>query len=346
MKKNGYLLVGLFLTWISCSPKNELTFVEPVFPDTIGLKGKVLVDSFIMGACVDINCYQDVLLVCGYTGGEEEYVHLFEKETGRHIKSILPKGRGAGEALTVPHLDIETQTGTAFFYDYVGRRLHHFQIDSIIKHTNVTDYLFSCNYTYMGQVFKTPKGFAGIRGLRKKDGRIPRLFLIEQDTISNEYYQHPSVHISGKYGIVSSYIYANYCISPNGNKIASASTYGAILEIFDITSGLRLDTIKGFVRPVYSVDKNGFLKILPKETTWGFLDICATNNYIYAIYCGGTDLQKRNEIAVFDWKGNEICLYKTDYLLECICVDEKTNKLYATSWNATDEKIIIEFELA
>ena len=339
-------MIGLYLTCISCSNKSNLSFTPPAFPESVSLKGKVLVDSFMIGACYDIAYYNKTLLVIGYTGEKEENIHLFSRENGTHIKSILPKGRGAGEAIAVPHIDIDHRTGMAFFYDYMAYRLHYFQVDSIIGHTNTTDYLFSSAYPYMARILKGQEGYIGIEGCRKADGKIPRLFLIEQDSIIDEYYRYPAVDIPVKNGIKASYIYAHYAMGSNKNKIVCASTYGAILEIFNITSNhIELDTIVGFVPPVYTTDKNGFLNILPGETTWGFLDLYATDKYIYTIYCGGKDIQNKNKIAVFDWKGQGVRLYSTDYQLECICVDEKSDKIYATTVNSKGEKIIVEFKL-
>lgn len=348
MKKLLYriFIIGLCSTWISCSNKSCLSFTSPDFPISTALKGKVLVDSFIMGACYDIACYNKTLLVIGYTGEDEEKLHLFSTETGKHIKSILPKGRGAGEAITVPHIDIDYRTGTAFFYDNMTCRLHHFQIDSIIRNSNTTNYLFSTPYPYMAQILKSPEGYIGIEGYRKADGNIPRLFLIEQDSVIDEYYTYPTVDLPVKNRMKASYLFAHYSLAHNKSKLACASTYGAILEIFNMASGhIGFDTIISFVAPVYTTDKNGFLKILPGETTWGFLDLYATDDYIYTIYCGGNDLQNRNKIAVFDWKGKEVCLYTTDYQLENICINDDTNKLYATAEDANGEKIIVEFEL-
>lgn len=348
MNKYPFLIfiVALCTLEISCSDKSTLPFSLPVFQDSIELKGKVLTDNYIMGACFDIAYYNHTLSVIGYTGETEPQLHLFSTKSGEHIKSLYPKGRGPGEAISVPHIEVHPQTGMSYFYDYTACRLHYFQMDSIIRHSNTTDHLYSSSAPYMAQVLKSQENYVGIEGVRKKDGKIPRIFLFNRDTIIDEYFHYPPVELHIKNGIKSSYVYANYSISPQGNKMVCTSIYGAIMEIFNITSKrIELDTVIGFIKPVYDTDKNGFLKILPQETIWGFIDSYATKDYIYTIYCGENNIQNKNKIAVFDWNGQGVCLYTTDYNLECICVNDHTQTLYATAVDAEGEKIIVEFKL-
>ena len=341
----SYLLFALAV--MGCSNKNELLFADAVFPEIIDLKGEVVEDTFIMGTCYDMEYYNHTLWVVGYIGEEEEDLHVFDANTGRHIKSLYPKGRGTGEAIDVPHINIDKQTGRVTFYDYNVNRIHYFQADSVITHNEIDIYLHSSLDTIgMSQIFLGKENYIGISGVRQPDGKCPRIFLIEHDSIINEYNDLPNIYIPGKNSVRAGYMFANYALHPSKTKLICASIYGATLEIFNIQAKqITLDTIRGFIPPVYSTNKHGHVEILPGETIFGFFDVYATNDFIYTIYCANTDVKKKYQIAVFDWKGNEYRLYKTDYPLECICVDEQSNQLYATTVNQKGEKIIVKFKL-
>ena len=187
MKRNIYCLIVLFLAF-GCANKHKLSFTEAIFPETIELKGEVVMDTFIMGACYDMEYYNHKLWVVGYVGEEEEDLHIFDANNGAHLKSLYPKGRGPGEAVDVPHINIDKQTGWALFYDYNMNRIHYFQADSVMAHSKVNKYLYSSQDTIgMSQIFWGKENYIGILGVRQPNGSFPRIFLIEHDAIINEY---------------------------------------------------------------------------------------------------------------------------------------------------------------
>lgn len=347
MRENVFLIIGLLLfACQACNNKSSLSFTEPSFVHSRNLKGKVLVDSFVMGMCTDLDYHNGILFVVGYTGAEEEKLHLFSAENGQYIKSLYPSGRGPGEAVSMLGVDVDFQTGKVCFYDAITGRLHSFQLDSVIRHSNLTNDLFSCPYPYMVQILNKSGSYIGVGGLRKSDGQTPRVVLFNNDSIVNEYYDYPAVQMPMRDGIKIGYQFAHYEMSPKGDKMVCASIYGAILEFFSLERNrIELDRVVGFIKPVYTTDKNGFFKLLPEQTVFGFLDLCVTDNYIYTIYCGDTNTELNNQVAVFDWKGRGVCLYKTDYHLECICVNDEEDKMYATAIDDDGEKIIVEFKL-
>lgn len=145
-----------------------------------------------MGASFDIDLYNNTLFVVAYTSEVEEALHLFNKNDGNHIKSILPKGRGPGEALTVSHIDIDRKNGNVYFYDYVANKMHHFSSDSVIHHVEFKKFMHSCRYPiYMYRVLKADSRLIAVKGLTEANGKHPRLSIINKDTIISKYYDFP-----------------------------------------------------------------------------------------------------------------------------------------------------------
>lgn len=336
------------LLWTGCrQAEKELAFNPPVFQQTKHLTGKVLVDTFVMGLCYDIDYYKDYLLLSAYRS-DSELLNFFDKNSGRYVKSILPKGRGTGEALSLKDFDLDHTTGKVVFYDLVGNRLTDFMIDSVTTHENAGKYIHSRNYPiYMYRVLQGNNGYIAEGGL-KEGGKRLRLSIIENDSTIYKYYKFPHVRIPGTdiRGIESAYAYGSrITISPNKKQIAYTTGYGAILEIFDLTPGeIKLNTIKGFYRPVYSLYKNS-IQSIPGETVWGFIDLYATDKYIYTIFSGSKNPKETRNIVVFDWKGNCLDLYTTDYRLDKLCVDEANRKIYANGLDTNLETVVVMFEI-
>lgn len=333
-----------WLILVGCNHTEYLDFSPPIFPDTTHLEGKIVVDNFIMGASFDIDLYNNTLFVVAYTGEEEEALHLFNKNDGNHIKSILPKGRGPGEALTVSHIDIDRKNGNVYFYDYVANKMHHFSSDSVIHHVELKKFMHSCRYPiYMYRVLKADSRLIAVKGLTEANGKHPRLSIINKDTIISKYYDFPPVRMQEKNGIEATYNYSEYSICAEKNKIVCTCFYGGILEIFDIGKDeIKLNCIKGLFRPVYNLYEKT-VPIRTSRTVFGFADVYATPADIFTIFCGSNDHKATNKIAAFDWNGECKHLYITDYRLSKLCIDEKSKTIYSTATTSEYEKVIVKF---
>lgn len=349
---NGSKLVqsGILLFFISScyTPAKKLSFHKPQFKDTVEIKGQILNNSFIMGYGDDIDFYDDVLIVNAYKGAEEEAIHFFNTNNGLHIKSILPKGRGPGEAVSARDLDVNHETGEVLFFDFMGYKLCHFNIDSVLKHDHHKDYVVCSPYPiYMYTVHQGKTGYIATGGLTLPTKEIPRFSIINNDSVTFSYCTFPEVSIPGiPNGIAISYNHCHTDVSPDKSKIVCASGYGAILEIFDIHKDkISLKTIKGFYRPIFDTDKNENIIYIPHKTFSAFKDLYVTDKYIYTVFNNIPESRDQKNIAVFDWEGNCIRLYQCDYNLHKICIDSKSNKVYAIGRNENDETLLVEFDL-
>lgn len=343
-----HIIIVSLLSLSGCrQTEKELIFTPPVFQQTKHLTGKVLIDTFMMGLCYDMDYYKNYLLVSAYRG-DRELLNIFDKNNGQHLKSIFPQGRGAGEALSLRNFNLDHSTGKVMFYDIVGNRLTNFITDSVVTHDHSGNYIHSRNYPiYMYKILQGNHSYIAEGGL-KEGNKSLRLSIIQNDLVIYKYDTFPNVKIPGTnaQGIQPAYTYGSrITISSDKKRLAYSTNFGAILEIFDLTpQKITLNTIKGFYRPVYTLDKNT-PRSIPGETVWGFIDLYATDKHIYTIFSGSKNPKDTKNIAVFDWKGNCLDLYTTDYRLEKICVDETNRKIYANGLDPNLETVIVTFEI-
>lgn len=342
-----YPILVYLLFFTGCDKSNkELTFIPPVFKDTVHLPGRILVDTFIMGTCYDIEYYNNYLLVAAYRG-DRELVQFFYKDNGKYIKSILPKGRGPGETLAPPNFSLDRERGEVMYYDVMARKLKMFNIDSVIMGSETENHILSMNYPlYMYKIFHGNTCYIA-EGGNKDNGKSLRFSIIKNDSVVFKYTDFPNVKLDGisNQGIIPAYKQAStITLSPDKQLLVCGSGYGAILEIFNIKNDrITINTIKGFYKPVFDLKKGYELSAIPNKTIRGFIDLYGGTKYLYSIFSGSTDPKANNNIAVFDWKGNCIKLYTTDYKLQKICVDEINSKIYAHAIDKNYETVIVEF---
>ena len=144
--------------------------------------------------------------------------------------------------------------------------------------------------------------------------------------------------------------------NPTNNKMAFISFFGVIFEVYQLSENPCL--IKGYYDafPSYVLDSNSKYSsaIYQKDNIHGYIDLCATNQYIYALYSGKQmqgvseqafmDVMLSNSIFIYDWDGNCVCRLLTDKPLLNICVSEDNRKLIALGWE--EDFYLYSFDLS
>lgn len=141
---------------------------------------------------------------------------------------------------------------------------------------------------------------------------------------------------------------------PNGNKLAYAAFYGHIFEIYEITQ----DTmIKKIFSDIYEYPKyepvntqNYYIDNCTKDNKHGFFTLSATNEYIYALYCGKTSTEKNpfsaNIIYVYDWDGNKIKKFIIDKEIVGMCSNSQNSRIYSLYEDVEDDILkVVCFDL-
>lgn len=132
-------------------------------------------------------------------------------------------------------------------------------------------------------------------------------------------------------------------VSPNKQKAVFASYNGALIQFFDLTFlPDSLKEVRSFqlARPI----KHSQISATHAGWVYGFEDLYATNNYVYAIYNGQTANENPefgHSILVFDWSGNLKETYFVDMGIRSLAVDESNNVLYLAGYDEGEMKLYV-----
>ena len=139
---------------------------------------------------------------------------------------------------------------------------------------------------------------------------------------------------------------------PSRSKLVSATRYTSLLEIFNGDG-----STSSYVDGPLQIDLNfsvhstvrGPAIAFGSDARVGYLDVSATNDYIYALFSGRTDegfpgnTNKGRFVHIFDWDGQFERALELDADVFTIVVDSVDRFLYATQHNP--EPALLRFEI-
>ena len=337
---------------ISCTPKknvDNLKISKLTVNDTIYPEVKTLTDSFIFSSGNSFRIYNDYLIITENIDGQ--FIHILDKNTGTHLKSLISFGRGPAEILMTPFINVDKNTGEVILLEPNTHKLIEFFIDSIIIDKDITRNIKSRYVNYGNSNFvKTSNNIIASNKLNEAERKFERFHIINSDSIAGKYISYPIFNDDDSDIISSLYILNSVIdISSNYDKLVSVLRNGAVMEIFDVDStNISLSKRNTYIRPKYLIDQG--CPIETEESILGFKDLYVTSNKIYTIFAGVGAFNWRghlNKIIEFDFEGNPLRIIKIDnkYNLFNICVDEFNNRIYAIVEMKDEDNKIIYFDI-
>ena len=327
----------LLICLISC--KDNLYNEEgPLFKQTYHLNHSVLNDSIVWGNGIDIKYYDGHLYIL--TAPAEKHITIIDTN-GVKKNELIHKGRGPNEAITIKSFLLDNDT------IYISDRQSQLTKKGVILKGQPNIELSTIrNIPLSDLLMKSDNSLLLSHVYTSNEKHLRFLWLNENgDTISkyNEY-----LHQLEKLpGVESIYGYeSRTSISPNKKRMVSGTIFGESLEIFDLCDNtIKKIHEKNYRYPRVEV-KNNQIYPIDGITTYGYMDIYATNSRIYTLYCGDTEGRKINKIAVFNWQGEAETLYTVDSnFLYCICLNTEETKIYAIGLNANRETVILSYDI-
>lgn len=137
---------------------------------------------------------------------------------------------------------------------------------------------------------------------------------------------------------------ANLIVNEKAKAIACAYRFFNKVQFFDLRGEINRDILYGKA-PVAPADK----EIRPSNFTENlkcFIDICASDHYVYCLYDGSYDYTQQSKILVFDWKGNHIKTLQTDRNIKKIAIDKKDSRIMAIAANEEGGRDIVSIKLS
>ena len=312
------LVISVVIT--GCSRKEkEIVYKEPVFRVDKKVELEMILEDPIMPEMIyDIEFHKGKLVLMYDLN--ERFLHFFDAKTGEALGNALHKGRGPGEVIYPAPFLLDRETGALSIFDRVPQQFFSGNIDSLYNGSGLSlvDEEFGSSKPI---VISLPQGYFFQEvpivseperrySLKKHNGEVVKY---EGYPIDNFILLH-SIYPNNKLGF-----------SKDGTKMVAAANPGLIMEFFDLRDGIK-KTHTRFYRKIL-LENDG--SIAYERSGWGIADFYCTNKYVYATL-GEPNTNKRfNNIAIFDWEGKPLKIFRTKYKkLIRICVDDEERILY------------------
>jgi hypothetical protein len=311
----------------------------------VNIEGEPLPINQLIGRPTDIACIDTLLVYKDIY--EEKVLSVFDLKNSNFIGRFVSEGQGPNEVYP----------SRIFFLQYPQKdKLHIYQSNaSILTTIEVPGFNISDKFTV------SPATGHSTEIQRTKD-----------------YYIGFGIFENGRFGVYNSnveYMYAGadypftgsnmepsqafatyqgkYCTNPEGNYFAMGCWFSDHIAFYEVTD-TEIVTLKEYSSYDANVDVNtteNRSSMRPKdETIINYNAAFGTASYCYMLFSGKTygetgKFSGGRHIVVFDWKGNYIKTYNTDYEIENFCVDENNNCIYATSLNESGDYSILRFNI-
>lgn len=339
--KNTYCLFVLLSLLCSCGSSNESPYEynPPIFSHEYEAEIKPLNRDILLGNVFDMRLCDSVMILCAENTDNDNVFQVIST-SGEFKLGFAHIGRSDSELVSYEQIAVDPKNRTMYVGSYRGKMLH---ID--LAKAVVGDRQFVKNgFSLSGNRSKAIHSIGGGRLLHAES--MPRFFITDTyacDTTA-KYNAFPTVtrHIDGDTTTQKMYFKydATSAAHPNGKKFVSTTYSGMLLEIFDIGKDkIKPTVVRRFHRP----EIEGFY-YGTEDCIMGGSILSVTDKYIYTNYYGVSRREVDQGaipcIAVFDWKGNEVCLYKLREKIRNFAVSPDDKRLYCWAVDSNAEEYL------
>ncbi len=340
MRKTLFIISACFILQ-SCNTNNNINVSTLNLKDAINVKPEIIKTEKLLSEIWSIRILDTMLVLFSDDGNG--CLQIFSKSSYKHLKTKGIYGNGPGE-FSGGNVDFKCIDDSIYIFDISKNTLLIYDINHFLNDSTAAN-----NISIR---FDKHKSNFDVIPLKKhfvsrptSDSRFA-LFNRNGQFIS-DYFLFPDYFMAGDEPNLDferrRYIHLDS--KPDMSQFVSVSYIGGTIEIYNIHN----DTINKLLEKNY-LDPN--LKNLGKSKSFnqldskiGFCGLSATNNFIYASFCGLTSKQMRNKlladyIVVFNWKGNPQKIYKVEGGLTGLAVDESNQSIYIITRDSEGNSVI------
>lgn len=118
-------------------------------------------------------------------------------------------------------------------------------------------------------------------------------------------------------------------VSPDGKRMFTGTSVGVIVEIFDIKDMEISNRLTKFMYPFEISSEDGWVGF-KENYVKGFTSLISTDQLVFGALQESSENNAPTDITVWDWNGNPVRRYKTDYLIYCMAFSpDNPDELYA-----------------
>lgn len=329
--RRSLLVFATVAIFAQCRHGDEVNTFRREIPIEFEVLGEELLYA---PSCIKVTDEQ--IVVSGFSRNSGETFYVYDK-SGNLLRSGIYYGRGPAETMS-GYMRMNLYDGIVSYDDILlGDRMSFTLEDFLKEETFEVSREMMEVPSWCVYASQTPKGeeVRIISRSRTKDLDLPQRTIIVGDTEGEHVeFNEPAFEDRDISFFATLQIAVDY--SPDGSKMILSSYPGMTIEILSLEDPISRTSMRRLLPPSVTVGKSGL--DLNDDYVYGGGKLCTTDNFIYSAYDGETtskDLRLNGDkcllyknVAVFDWEGSPQTLYKTDYRVACLCV-ENDSTLYA-----------------
>lgn len=316
MKRICFLFITLLAFCAGCTHKSVVEKYQNRRNDIVNVRQKVteiVPDDVLIGAYSRPFLMNKCLIIGDYKSSDK-LIHLFDKDTFHHLRSIAPLGQGPGEITILGNIGIDEAHAKFYVSDHGKREIFSYDLDSVLADSLYMPQLkvrmnanqFPDRYQYIndtlciGLVIE-PTGTSGFHeSVAKWNMRTGKVAPMK--------YKHPDIKKKR----------VSFAASVNDKFYVECYTYRDLMTICDLDGNLKYN-IYG---PHWST------KVTNRVHYYGNVTICGDK--IVALYSGGdnsNDDYYPTKLLVFNKEGDYIKTLDTGYKIIDFCYDRDNNRI-------------------
>jgi len=324
-------------------------FVEfTSFNQEIPLEGKAINTNIELTNPWRLFLNDSLLIITDKQNKDGILIFLDISDDFKYLGAVGREGQGPGEFLGLKK--VAGNGAYLWVFDVVTRAISRINIDSALQ---INEYVPPIKYLLDQQVTNisvfNDSSFAV--GYYAKKHRFS--LINNRGDVLYSFLNYPELEnkygidsITFSYGVKANLYQAKMLYNSKRKSLVLSYYFTGLIQIIDPQNGVFTKHLIGpdnNFPPQYVLSSDG-RSFLDKDAKDGYIDLCLTDNYIYALYSGKTDRLDitSNQVFQFDWKGNPIRKYMLDHALVGFAVDEKNNKIYGIDFS---DNPLIEFDL-
>ena len=235
---------------VSCNNYTNQVYRTPDFPYVTDVNNiKFLTDDICVNTVSDIFKYGEHLYIIAYDAQNQTYLQAYDIKTGERLYSTIRYGNGPGEIIYPNISYFDYDSGHLHFYDKVSERIFEYDLSNQVS---LVAENISTNFPWITHYFPI-KSLGNLTMMAIKEGASEQLnnarisLINDQNQVVSEYNNFPIE--SDKNIQYAVYQTDRADISMDKQHLIVGTSYGSILEIFDITEGIMPKAVKYFVEP-------------------------------------------------------------------------------------------------
>ncbi|HUG40568.1 MAG TPA: BF3164 family lipoprotein [Longimicrobiales bacterium] len=295
------------------------------------LPARVLHESDALAAPTDVEVMGSTLVIADDFA--ERPLQLMRRSDGAIERSFGGKGQGPREFESAWSIDVIDPAGEFMVHDLMLQRVTWVDVrEDFEDGAWVADRSLKLKAeTMMLETSWTPEGMLGLGILR--EGRLAHMD--RQGAVVRTSGPTPMDGQAVPPEVRQQAYQSKLKPNPSRTRWAVATRFADRLEIYDAAGALVAEGTRRYgFEPVYEAQRStrAVSMTTGQETRFGYLDLAATEDRIYALFSGRTRAEGRanygNTVHVFDWSGKMVdVLQLNDYVI-ALAVDPAGESLY------------------